>query len=103
MKALIFNNKVVDTSETEFPVSPEMSWMDASEDCEKGWRLVDGILTPKVIPENSPMWDQKRKIEYPTIAELTVALYDTDDKAAIDTKRAAVKTKWPKDNSGPVE
>ena len=53
-------------------------------------------------------WDalecaRNRKREYPSIEELTVALYDTDDKAAIDTKRAAVKTKWPKDNSGPVE
>ena len=46
---------------------------------------------------------RNRKSEYPTVAELTVALYDTDDKAALETKRAAVKTKWPKDNSGPVE
>ena len=37
-----------------------------------------------------------RKAEYPSIAELTVALYDTDDKSAIETKRAAVKKKYPK-------
>ena len=53
-------------------------------------------------------WDAKeysrnREAEYPRIEELTVALYETDDMAAIDEKRAAVKTKWPKDNSGPVE
>ena len=46
-------------------------------------------------------WDaqeyaRNRQAEYPSIAELTVALYDTDDKAAIETKRAAVKTKYPK-------
>jgi len=46
---------------------------------------------------------RKREAEYPSIAELTVALYDTDDKAALETKREAIKTKWPKDNSGPVE
>ena len=46
---------------------------------------------------------RNRQNEYPTLLELTVALYDTDDKAALETKRAAVKTKWPKDNSGPVE
>ena len=46
---------------------------------------------------------RNREREYPTIVELTVALYDTDDKAALETKRAAIKTKWPKDNSGPVE
>ena len=46
---------------------------------------------------------RKRAEEYPSIAELTVALYDEDDKTAIEAKRAAVKKKWPKDNSGPVE
>ena len=39
---------------------------------------------------------RKRKAEYPTIEELVVALYDTDDKAAIDEKRSAVKLKHPK-------
>ena len=39
---------------------------------------------------------RNREAEYPSIAELTIALYDTDDKAAIDAKRAAVKAKYPK-------
>jgi len=39
---------------------------------------------------------RNRQEEYPTIAELTVALYDTDDRSAIDAKRAAVKAKFPK-------
>ena len=39
---------------------------------------------------------RKRKTEYPTIEELVVALYDTDDKAAIDAKRAEIKLKYPK-------
>ena len=43
-----------------------------------------------------------RQAEYPSIDNLVVSLFDTDDKAAIDAKRAAGKTKWPKDNSGPV-
>jgi len=37
-----------------------------------------------------------RKKEYPSIKELVVALYDTDDKAAIEAKRAEVKAKYPK-------
>ena len=41
-------------------------------------------------------YQRDRVAEYPNIAELTVALYDTDDKAAIETKRAAVKAKYPK-------
>ena len=39
---------------------------------------------------------RKRIEEYPTIEELVVALYDTDDKSAIETKRAEVKAKYPK-------
>ena len=46
---------------------------------------------------------RKRQAEYPTVAELTISLFDVADKAALVTKRAAVKTKWPKDNSGPIE
>jgi len=38
----------------------------------------------------------KRKAEYPTIEELVVALYDTDDKSAIEAKRAEIKLKYPK-------
>ncbi len=39
---------------------------------------------------------RKRQSEYPSIQELVVALYDTDDKSAIEAKRAAVKLKYPK-------
>ena len=39
---------------------------------------------------------RKREAEYPSIEELVVALYDTDDKADIEAKRAAVKAKYPK-------
>ena len=39
---------------------------------------------------------RNRATEYPSIADLVVALYDTDDKADIEAKRAAVKAKYPK-------
>ena len=39
---------------------------------------------------------RKRQAEYPSIEELVVALYDTDDKSAIEAKRAEVKKKYPK-------
>ena len=45
---------------------------------------------------NAEEYKRKRKAEYPTIEELVVALYDTEDKPAIETKRAAVKAKYPK-------
>ena len=45
--------------------------------------------------DNAP-WDEKRRREYPSTHELVVALYDTDDKAAIEKRRADVKAKYPK-------
>ena len=44
-------------------------------------------------------YQRKRKAEYPSIEELIVALYDTEDKLAIENKRAAIKLKYPKENS----
>ena len=44
-------------------------------------------------------YQRKRKAEYPSIEELVVALYDTEDKLAIENKRAAIKFKYPKENS----
>ena len=41
-------------------------------------------------------YQRLRKAEYPSIEELVVALYDTDDKSAIEAKRAEVKAKYPK-------
>ena len=41
-------------------------------------------------------YKDKRLAEYPKIEELVVALYDTDDKAAIEKRRADVKAKYPK-------
>ena len=39
---------------------------------------------------------RKRQREYPKIEDLVVALYDTEDKTAIDAKRAEIKLKYPK-------
>ena len=39
---------------------------------------------------------RNRQAEFPSIQDLVVALYDTDDKADIEAKRAAVKLKYPK-------
>ena len=41
-------------------------------------------------------YSRNRKAEYPSALELIVALYDTDDKSAIEAKREAVKAKYPK-------
>ena len=57
---------------------------------------IDAELKRMQEEYNSQEYARNRAAEYPSIAELTVALYDTDDKAEIETKRAAVKAKYPK-------
>ena len=39
---------------------------------------------------------RSRQLEYPSIQELVVALYDESDKASIIERRNAVKLKYPK-------
>ena len=80
---------------------------------QEGMSTVDGVITefPEGIPSQADQdkwtkeyevytasiaYKEKRLSEYPTIEELVVALYDTDDKAAIDKRRADVKKKYPK-------
>ena len=45
---------------------------------------------------DSQEYARNRQAEYPRIQELVVGLYDLDDKADIEAKRAAVKLKYPK-------
>ncbi len=60
------------------------------------WAQIEAKNDELVAAWDANEYARNREAEYPTIAELTVALYDTDDKAAIETKRAAVKAKYPK-------
>ena len=46
--------------------------------------------------EADKTYSDKRRLEYPSIEELVVALYDTEDKLAIENKRAEIKLKYPK-------
>ena len=58
------------------------------------WIDAGNTPTPYVAPVKT--WEENRQAEYPKIEELVVALYDTDDKAALDKRRSDVKAKYPK-------
>lgn len=56
MKALIFNNMVVQVEEETFEVAPELFWVDCPNDCEYGWKYENGavvrpVIPPKTLPE----------------------------------------------------
>tara|TARA_R100000656_G_scaffold32958_1_gene28383 strand:+ start:433 stop:741 length:309 start_codon:yes stop_codon:yes gene_type:complete len=66
----------------------------------KGGPIPEDEINAKVIElqaqYDAEAYKAKRKKEYPTIEELVVALYDSEDRAAIDAKRAEIKLKYPK-------
>ena len=62
-------------------------WTDKSK--APTWASVSSDMAIEEVKIN-------RQNEYPSIQDLVVALYDTDDKSAIEAKRAAVKAKYPK-------
>ena len=76
-----------------------------------GWNGKEVVNNVEEIPSETDLntkiaelkaeWDaleysRNREVEYPSIQDLVVALYDTDDKTDIEAKRAAVKAKYPK-------
>jgi len=60
------------------------------------WTLVKAEMDRLQAEYDAQDYARKREAEYPSVQDLVVALYDTDDKTAIDEKRAAVKLKYLK-------
>ena len=60
------------------------------------WAKVSAEMDKVQAEYDSLDYARKRKAEYPKIEELVVALYDSEDKTAVDEKRAAVKLKYSK-------
>ena len=63
---------------------------------EVTWNEVNTKKAELVSAYDSQSYARKRQAEYPSLLELTIALYDTDDQAAVIAKRASVKAKYPK-------
>ena len=56
----------------------------------------DDAVTAWKTDYDAQEYARNRQAEFPSIQDLVVALYDTDDKSAVEAKRAAVKLKYPK-------
>jgi hypothetical protein len=63
---------------------------------ELTWEAVNAEMDKVQAEYDAQDYARKRKAEYPTIEELVVALYDSEDRAAIDAKRAEIKLKYQK-------
>jgi len=97
MKALIFENKVVDTAVTEFEVHSSMTWMDCPDECKVGeWELVDGNLQPIPEPEDTRTYADFRRADYPPLEEQLDYIYHNGVEAWKADMILPVKTKHPK-------
>ncbi|MAH46551.1 hypothetical protein CMI37_12040, partial [Candidatus Pacearchaeota archaeon] len=74
----------------------EVEWKDGHTTTEEETAQINTEYDRLQAEYDTQDYARKRKAEYPTIQELVVALYDEDDKAAIDAKRAEVKAKYSK-------
>ena len=74
MKALIFENKVVDVQETEFEIAPTMTWIDCDNTVKIGFSYDGSTFT-----SNEPTAEQ-------------IAEHEAEEQAKIDL-RASAKAK----------
>jgi hypothetical protein len=93
-------NIVIWDGVTEFSVV-DSELIEATEDARIGGSW-DGSSFSFVEPEDTRTYDEKRKAEYPSIENLTVALWEgvVEERMAavtsLEGKRQAVKAKYPK-------
>ena len=73
----------------------ELTWMDEVQTQPTEDEIQAEIVRLQTEYDNNK-YQRDRLQEYPKIAELVVALYDTQDRAEIDKRRADVKKKYPK-------
>jgi len=59
-KALIFQNRIVDVVDNEFPVSPEMVWIDVDDDVTTRHQYnEDGTVSPEPAPSIESIREQR--------------------------------------------
>jgi len=94
-------------SDPENKIYENIVLFDKSKSIPTEKELTDA-LTKQRADFDAVEYQRKREREYPMLESLVVALAEKAEGDStmwddLTAKRAAVKTKWPKDNSGPVE
>ena len=82
----------------EFSVNAEdynqITWLNGTTPISKA--DIQAEMDRLQVEYDAQEYARKRSAEYPSVQDLVVALYDTDDKTAIEAKRAEIKLKYPK-------
>ena len=92
MKALIFENKVIQIEKKQFPISSDLTWIDASDECEVGWTLKDGaLIAPAPLAEKT--YVEKRLSQFPSIGDQLDMQYWDQVNGTTTWKEAIAKVK----------
>ena len=100
VKNEIVNNIVEYDGVSEFSVDGDLIADDGN--AYLGGSYSNGAFTPRPVPEDIATYSEKRQLEYPSINDLIVALWENviEERAAsvieLEAKRQDVKTKYPK-------
>ena len=90
------NFKIINSSETNAAGENVHIYSTNPDHFGVTWSDITTKLAELETEYDAQEYARNRQREYPKIEELVVALYDTDDKVAIEAKRAEVKAKYPK-------
>ena len=71
-----------------------IKWLEGTAEISR--EDIQTKLTELQVEHDALEYARLRQAEYPSVQDLVVALNDTDDKAAIEAKRAEIKLKYPK-------
>ena len=79
----------------------EIIWVDGHDENDTPpagitWEKVNAEMIRLQAEYDALEWKRNRQAESPSIESLVVALYDSEDRAAIDAKRAEIKLKYQK-------
>ena len=100
-KALIFQDQIYDIVNvgSEFPVSPELQWVDAPDDVSSQTHtVVSGVISLRAITENTALtYQELRRLAYPKIGDQLDAMWKGGEaEAAMLQTIVAVKAQFPK-------
>ena len=106
MKALILNNKIVQISDSEFPVHADLSWVECPDLAEVGDKIIDGTLSKNIVESETLSYSELRSREYPNIGDQLDAIMkwaatETEitlpqEFKSLAMKCMSVKAKYPK-------
>jgi hypothetical protein len=104
MKALISGDAVVEIVDQEFEVHESCFWIDCPDNCERGWKYIDGeLVEPDPIIQT---YKNERERRYPQIVNQLDMLYhdinqglfgETAKTSSFYTAISAIKAQYPKE------